>query len=49
MMRKRGEVVFVGELGWYVGKFDADILGAVERRSEVEIGDVEAGKAGLFF
>ena len=45
---KSGDVVFVYEFLRDVGKFDSDIFGSVQRRAEVEIFDVKAGKAGVW-
>ena len=40
------QIVFVNEFAWDVGEFDADVLWAVKRCTQVEVLDVKAGKFG---
>ena len=42
-----GEVVLVDEFLWDIGESDADVFRMVERRAEIEVGDVKATHACL--
>jgi hypothetical protein len=41
------EVVFIEKLLRYVGNFEADVFGSVEGCTQVEVGDVKAGKSPI--